>query len=161
MANRDNIWTNKDGLNVGFGTRDVDTNAAAVVVAGDSQVRRVVMKVVGTEVGTAPTAGQLENSATIPAGAFVLSCKLYVDTQFTGAGAEFVAGGYGDTDDPNGFVTATEGAVANLTADAVITGAGAYITSTLADDITVGVLSDTAFTAGSGTMVIEYLVPAN
>lgn len=166
MANRDNIWTNKDGLNVGFGTRDVDTNASASVVAGDGQKRRAVMKVVGTGLAAAPTAGQLENAIVVPAGAYILSAMFYVSTAFVGVGAALEVGGWtvaDVADDANGFVTATEAAIGNIDADDdAVTGAGAYVGTHLATSVKLAAQNNgTAFTAGVGSLVVEYLNPAN
>lgn len=162
-----NLWTNKDGLVVGFGTRNVEVNSGATVVAGDGIHRKVVMKIVGTEVAaTAPTS-QLVNGAVIPAGSHILSATLVVDTPFVGATAALKVGGYLAStlaaDDDDGFITAANGALANIDADdEEVAGSGAYVGTTIANNLVVGCDYDTAaFTAGAGTLVIEYIAPTN
>lgn len=167
--NKSSVWTNKDGLDVGFGPRKVETNSAARVTAGDSVEKQVIMKIVGTELGDAPSAAQLSNSVVIPAGAQIERVRIKVDTGFTGASAVLDVGGWslaGVEDNDDGFVAALAqtSLVAGFEADYVaVSGAGgAYIKTILANPVKIGAGYDTAaFTAGVATLTITYSTPAN
>jgi len=163
MSNRNHKWLNQDGLFVGFGTRTVEQNTGAKI-STSGQEQEIRVKVKGTGVKTAVAAGDLENSAVIPAGAFVLSAVLRVDAAFTSGGsATFNAGTYNA--DTKAAVAATglisAQAVAGLTLGATITGAGAVVGTRITAPVNVGVnFGVAAFTAGEGTLIVKYIVPA-
>jgi hypothetical protein len=91
-----------------------------------------------------------------------------VDTLATGtAGDDLLVGAY--TLDPatgllvdedlDGFINATDGDLANLTAGAVIAGTGALVGDVVVGDVVVAaVQAGTAFTAGAARVRIEYRV---
>lgn len=168
--NKKSIWTNKDGLYVGFGPRAVESNSAAVIGAGDGQTRTVIMKVVGTGLQATPTGKELANAAFIPAGSNIKSVRVVVDTAFTG-GTSLDLGGYkvsDDTaDDDDGFIAALLTATLAAGYDETYTAAaankgGAYLGTKLANAVKVIPSYNTsAFTAGVATVTIEYETPAN
>jgi len=167
--NKASIWTNKDGLAVGFGPRKVEENSAAVVVAGDGHERLAVMKLVGTGLAAAPTAAQLANTAVIPVGAQIKSVRVVVDEAFVG-GTSVDLGGYtlADADqDENGFIAAlltatlVSGYDETYTAPATNKG-GAYIGTQLAASVKVVPSYNTSgYTAGIATVTIAFEMPAN
>jgi len=160
---RETYWTNKDGLNVGYGTRTVETTGSARVPAGDSRRQQIVMKITGADLADADVSAQLVHAPVIPAGALLEKATLVVKTLFVGATATLDVGiykaGVAGTDDDDGIDAAV--AVAALVAGADIACDGAAIGTVLDADYKVGASYDTAaFTAGEAEVVIEYLVPA-
>jgi hypothetical protein len=167
--NKKSIWTNKDGLYVGFGPRAVEVNSAAVIGAGDGQTRTVILKIVGAEVPSAAGAKELANSAVIPAGANIKSVRVVVDSAFTG-GTSLDLGGFtlaDAADDDDGFIAALLTATLAAGYDETYTAAaankgGAYLGTKLANTVKVAPSYNTsAFTAGVATVTIEYETPAN
>lgn len=167
--NKNSIWTNKDGLYVGFGPRKVESNASAKVSAGAGQVQTAILKIVGSELQAAPTGKELANAAYIPAGSNIKSVRVVVDTAFTG-GTSLDLGGYtvaDVADDEDGFIIAllTATLVAGYDATYTAPGAnlgGAYIGTKLATGVKVAPSFNTgAFTTGVATVTIEFESPAN
>lgn len=167
--NKNSIWTNADGLYVGFGPRKVESNTASTVVAGDSQTRKVIMKVVGAEVPSAAGARELANSVVIPAGSNIKSVRVLVDAAFTG-GTSLDLGGFtvaGVADNEAGFIAALLTATLAAGYDETYTAAaankgGAYLGTKLATTVKVAPSYNTsAFTTGVATVTIEYETPAN
>ena len=162
MANRESIWTNSDGLYVGFGTRNPTTNSgAALRTAG--QRKEVVFKIDGATLSTAPTAAQLNNSVMIPAGSYIEQAYLVVNSAFTDVNGELNIGGYtvaNATDDADGFLSAYD--VANLVANFEFVCNGSYVGKVLATAVKIGAYYDTAaFTDGAATLTVTYIPPAN
>ena len=97
----------------------------------------------------------------IPLGAKVVSAELKVDVAFVGGTS--VAIGLTDKDgtanDPDGLITATQGATANLTLGAVITGTGTLvgIVGDASADQVVSSLVVGTYTAGEATLIVKYL----
>lgn len=166
--NKDSIWTNKDGLYVGFGPRKVESNTASSLLAGDSNLRRVVLKVNGPTLQSAPTGKELANSVFIPAGSNIKTVRVVVDTVFAG-GTSVSLGGYtlADVADSavgflNAVVTAT--LAAGYDNSYVAPGAGAgggYLATKLATGVKVAPTAVGTFTTGVATVTIEYETPAN
>lgn len=99
----------------------------------------------------------------IPAGSFIESVRLNVEVAFVGGTSIAVdtrAVADGSVATANGFVTATQGATANLTLGAWIVGTGALIGATVGtSDVKVGVTVVGTYTAGRGGVVIRYIKP--
>lgn len=166
--NKSSIWTNKDGLYVGFGPRKVEVNTASAVVAGDSNLRKIVMKIVGTDLPATAGAVELANAVIIPAGAKVLRALLHVDTLFTSGGAATIeVGTYtlaDAADDEDSLITSANTLLANIDTTAEeVTGSGVLVGGApLAAARKVAVRrTTTTYTAGVGTVIIEYALPAN
>lgn len=154
---RDSLWINKDGLEVGFGRRDTkNLEAGSIEVKG--QVRQVELEVYSDE---SVTTASVKN-AVIPAGAVIVGATLQVSTAF--AGGTSVKVGTISTDgvaiDDDAFITPTAGAVANLTAGAVLKGAGAAVGTTVTKPTNVTYELTGTFTAGRGTLLVEYIQPS-
>jgi hypothetical protein len=99
----------------------------------------------------------------LPAGAVVLDVVMKVGTAWVGGTrVEF-----GDGTDPDGWISATQGATANLTAGATIRAAGAYaigdaatnrgLGKVYADADTLDVAFTGTYTAGDATIVVSYI----
>jgi len=166
--NKNSIWTNADGLYVGFGPRKVEDHTAAMLPGGDL-TRKIVLKIVGKEVPASAGAEELANSPYIPAGSNIKSVRVLVDTAFTG-GTSLDLGGFvlaGTADDEDGFIAALLTATLTTGYDETYTAAatnkgGAYLGTKLATGIKVAASYNTsAFTAGVATVTIEYETPAN
>jgi len=96
----------------------------------------------------------------IPAGAKIVDAVLKVGTAWVGGTS--VALGLTDQDgtanDPDGLVTATQGATANLTAGAVITGTGSLVGAVgdaSADQVFTSLVVGT-YTAGTMDVIVRY-----
>ena len=154
---RDAVWNNKDGIQVGFGRRDTrNIEAGSVEVKG--QVRQLEQGVFFNVNNTGASA----RKAVIPAGAIIKSATLVVKEAF--ASGTSLAVGTIKTDGTSGaagaLVTATQGAVANLTLGAVLAGSGAAIGTALASDLQVTYTLTGTFTTGKASLLIEYIQPS-
>lgn len=163
------VWNNKDGLYVGFGTRKAESNSASVVANADGQTKTAIIKIVGTELQLVPTGKELANAVFIPAGSNILSCRVVVNTAFTG-GTSFDLGGYTMADaasDDDGFIAALITATLVGGYDETYVGAatnkgGAYLGTILATTVKIVPSANTdLFTAGVATVTIVYESPAN
>ena len=97
----------------------------------------------------------------IPAGAKVVSAELFVGAAWVGGTS--VAIGLTDKDgtanDPDGLITATQGATANLTLGAIITGTGTLV-GIVGDATATQVVSSLVvgtYTAGDATLIVKYV----
>jgi hypothetical protein len=165
MAKRDNTWTNKDGLYVGFGTRKTEKNTSSAH-APSSGIQTLEMRIRGADLGDTVAAADLENAAVIPQGALLLSADLFVTTAFAGASAVLDIGTYNadanDIADDDGIDVAI--ATATLTDGAVVScdGADVGVVCDGTDGWKLGASYDTAaFTAGEATLVCRYIVAAS
>lgn len=154
---RSEYWVNADGLTIGQGPANTK-NVEAATIETKGNVRSIEMEVYFDEDGS--TASM--KKAVLPAGARVLSAAMVVSTAFTGGTAITVGTITADglTADADALVTATEGAVANLTANAVVTGAGVLAGKVVTSDVQVTYTRTGTFTAGRGSVVIEYVMPS-
>ena len=152
------FYTNADGLQQQYGTRSVLSGAKEA--AGVGVKKHLILDFNG--VGLVDTTPVLDLSAArLPAGAYVISSTLLVETTFTGATATLDIGTFKASDgtalDIDGFVAAS--AVAGLTAGADIAGAGAQIGTIIAEDTyVIATYNMAAFTAGKARCVIEYMM---
>jgi hypothetical protein len=154
-------YTNADGLYI-----LTDGGAGVAGTTGQTVVgvrKALVVKINdATAIGTS-AAAPAANDAFIPANAVIVDSHLIVDTAWTSGGSATLGIGLytaaGATIDVDG-IDATI-AVATLAADAVVPNDGALADGTQnvgAADAYVGTLYATAaFTAGSATLVIEYI----
>lgn len=149
---RKSTWTNADGLVVGFGPNTPEV--AGAVAEGEGAIKTAYVTFDYKSTGV---------NIPLPAGAAVVGVVLTVGAAWLGGTKVEV----GDGSSAVGFVTAAQGATANLTAGASIVGAGAYtkgatdtgaqVFKTYATADTVDVAITGAFTAGSGTLAVSYL----
>ncbi len=101
----------------------------------------------------------------IPTSSLILSARFYVDVVWVGGTS--IAFGCTESDgtaiDPDGLITATQGATANI--DAVgdwLVGTGALVGATVGsgvEDAQITSLVVGTYTAGAGRLVVEYLLP--
>jgi hypothetical protein len=156
---RASTWTNADGLVVGFGPNTPERYAQDTEY-NQGPVKEAVVFFDYTQVNTAAS-GSINWTA--PAGSNIVGVTLEVDQAFIGGTSlEF-----GDTSDTDGFITAAQGATANLLAGAKIVGSGLYTkgaTDTVAQEFKVyasatvlSMLRVGTFTAGKATLKIAYL----
>ena len=101
----------------------------------------------------------------VPVGSQFIGAKVKVLTAFAG-GTSIAVGTHqpdGTVIDADGLVDATAGAVANLTANAYITGAGAQIGASpgVTTDAVVSITTVGTFTAGELTIEVEYEKPSD
>jgi hypothetical protein len=150
---RQSTWTNSDGLIVGFGPNIPERN-----IAGDYNTDGIVKEAV-LQV-TFQSSGAV---IPVPAGSAVLDVVLRVGTAWTGGTKVEI----GDATDPDGWVSATQGATANLTAGAEIVAGGAYAIGDAASNKGLAKVYATAtnltatitgtYTAGTATVVVRYV----
>lgn len=158
---RAGTWTNADGLRVGFGTRGVETTySSKAKTFGPDQV--VVMRIKGADLADSDVAAQLDYAPALPAGAFIKSAYLQVDTAFEGTNAVLDIGLYKLSDntayDDDGIDAAV--AVATLAADGEVACDGDKVGKELTEAVRLGASYDTAaFTAGAATLVVTFVNP--
>jgi len=156
------FWTNDDGLNIRFGNeKGKSLNQGKVSTAGD--VQEVIVSFTYEDLTTSDAVIGTYPGIAVPAGARIESASVYVTTPWVGgtsvALGTFVADGSGGftVEDANGLMDATDGATANLVADAKIDDANAALvgTSVSADSYVSGKRAGT-YTAGAADLVIKY-----
>ena len=161
MAKRKLNWTNQDGLVVGFGTRGVETTYSAKASRGGPE-QQIVMRIRGADLADAVVADQLIHAPIIPAGAFIKSAYLQVDTAFEGVNAVLDIGVYklsdGTAVDDDGIDAAI--ATATLVASYDVACDGAEVGKEQAVACKIAASYDTAaFTAGEATLIVTYVDP--
>jgi hypothetical protein len=151
---RKSTWTNADGLVVGFGPNYPERNVAGVYDT-DGAIKEAVLAITYQSSGA---------KVALPAGSIVVGVHMDVGAAWVGGTKVEI----GDASDADGWVSATQGATANLTAGAAIRAGGAYAVGTTdtsaqalgkvyasATDVT-ATLTGT-FTAGTATVVVRYI----
>ena len=150
---RASTWSNADGLVVGFGANIPERNVAGVYDT-DGAVKEAHLAITYLSSGA---------NIDLPAGAVVLDVVLKVGTDWAG-GTDVQLG---DGTDPDGWISATQGAVANLTTGATVRAGGSYAIGDAATNRGLGKVyaaADTldvaftgTFTAGTATIVVRYI----
>lgn len=150
---RASSWTNADGLVVGFGANIPERNVSGVYET-DGAVKEAHLAITYQSSGA---------TVDIPAGAVVLDVIMKVGTAWAGGTKVEL----GDGNDADGWISATQGAVANLTSGASIVAGGAYAIGDAATNRGLGKVyaaADTldvaitgTFTAGTATIVVRYI----
>ena len=157
---RDNVWTNSDGLAVGFGTRTSTTTGGSKLAAG-SKTSKLYLDIKATDLNTAlaTSEDQFVYGPTIPNGAILLSATLKVTEAFAG-GTDIDIGLYnassGAAVDADGIDAAV--VTANLTLGAEIAGDGADINTAVAtsEGVKVCAIRTGTFTAGKAVLEVEF-----
>ena len=158
-------WTNKDGLQVKFGTEKGVPNKTGS--HAESAVRTMEVDVDWTDITSVGShiANITPNDAFIPAGAYIKSATFVVTSAWTSGGAATLDIGLGQGDastviNATGIDAAV--AVAALGADAVVACNGTLVGGTAAIGANDGYVYFTtgtaAWTAGAGRLVIEYVL---
>lgn len=153
-------WSNSDGLVVGFGTRKPiveGANAKNYAGKGGYKTASSVFTYKDAMVAAANV------NVPVPAGSHIVSVELVIESAFIG-GTNLTVG---DGSSATGFIDATQGATANLTAGATLVGTGAYTkggTDTTAQEFklyasadTIDVTANGTFTAGKATLYVNYV----
>jgi hypothetical protein len=170
---RDSIWSNQDGLEVGFGTHTADNNVAAVV-GGTGPIKTLVVELsdaTSLEALASLTSASFNvQDARLPRGSRILEASFQVTTGFTtGDSADLEIGTNSvvdfTADDESGIdeavaVTALNAIGASVACNgALVNGvvsAGAASTS----DVFISFSASTgAFTAGAGYLTVRYVEP--
>lgn len=144
-----------------YGRRLDESQAAATYFVSQNKYK-LAMTVLYSDVnGGLNISGALDELfQKIPSGSQVQVAKVKVLTAFAG-GTSIAVGTHqpsGTVIDADGLVTAAQGAVANLTANAYITGTGAQVGASpgLANDAVVSITAVGTFTAGELSIEVEY-----
>ena len=150
---RKSTWTNADGLVVGFGPNFAERNVAGVLET-DGVVKEARLAITFQSSGA---------TVDLPAGSVVQDVVMKVGTAWVGGTDVQV----GDGSDADGWVSATQGATASLTAGATIRAAGAYAIGDAATNRGLGKVyaaADTldvafagTFTAGTADIIVRYI----
>ena len=150
---RKSTWTNADGLVVGFGPNFAERNVSGVLET-DGVVKEARLAITFQSSGA---------NIDLPAGSVVQDVVVKVGTAWVG-GTDVQLG---DGTDPDGWISATQGAVANLTIGATIRAAGAYAIGDAATNRGLGKVyaaADTldvaftgTFTAGTADVFVRYI----
>ena len=150
---RKSTWTNADGLVVGFGPNYPERNEAGVIET-DGVVKEARLAITYQSSGA---------TVALPAGSVVMDVVMKVGTAWAGGTDVQV----GDGSDADGWISATQGAVANLTAGATVRAAGAYAIGDAATNSGLGKVYASAdtldvaftgtFTAGTADIFVRYI----
>ena len=150
---RQSTWTNADGLVVGFGPNYPERNVAGVIET-DGVVKEARLAVTYQSSGA---------TVALPAGSVVLDVVMKVGAAWVGGTKVEI----GDGSDADGWISATQGATANLTVGASVVAGGAYAIGDAATNKglgkvyaaadTLGVAITGAYTAGSADVFVRYI----
>ena len=150
---RKSTWTNADGLVVGFGPNFAERNVAGVLET-DGVVKEARLAITFQSSGA---------TVDLPAGSVVQDVVMKVGTAWVGGTDVQV----GDGTDPDGWISATQGATASLTIGATIRAAGAYAIGDAASNRGLGKVYASAdtldvaftgtFTAGTADIFVRYI----
>jgi len=155
----------KRGVANHYGVRTTDGSKGAQ----SQSVGLVKQAVWDFDYNNLPTYGSSNLQFAIPAGATIVSAKLYVDVAFTSTSTatDLVVGlytGAGSAIDADGLIEADEATQTAIgTAGNVVTGAGALIGKTIgasAGEVTIAPTTDDLLT-GAGRLVVEYVYDKN
>jgi hypothetical protein len=151
-------WSNPDGLIVGFGPNYADRNPGGVLKDKAS------VKTAKLQFTFQSTLGSTGDRIPLPAGSIVKNVYMKVGTAWVGG----TSLAFGDGGGTGGFISATQGATANLTAGASIQAGGTYVAAdtdttaaerpkvyAAATDLFVTVVG--TFTAGTADIYVEYV----
>ena len=162
---RDNIWSNQDGLAVGFGTRTVASTVSVRHPGPDGALESVVLRIRGEDLAdaVAATEDQVIHGVTIPNGATIVSAETVILEDFAGATATLDIGVY----DSAGAIVDDDGIDAAIAVASLVTGTapiaadGAVIGTVISTTGGVKICAsyDTAaFTAGEAVVTVNYQV---
>jgi hypothetical protein len=150
---RKSTWTNADGLIVGFGPNDPERNVSGVL-DHTGVVKEARLAITHQSSGA---------NVALPAGSIVLGVVVKVGTAWVGGTRIEV----GDGTDADGYISATQGATANLTAGASIVAGGAYAIGDAATNAglpkvyatadTLDVTITGSYTAGTADVFVRYI----
>ena len=160
---RDATWTNGDGLVVGFGGRDTNNyEAGSVCTKGKVNQLEVVL-----DWDNLPGNGAVQGKEIgIPANSIIQSATFVVETAFTSGGATTLSIGLQEADGTVIDADGIDATVAKTAIDAVgeaVQCDGALVAGTAtvgtADAYVYTTVASGPYTAGKGTLTIEYILP--
>lgn len=158
-------WTNgvnDDGLKVRFNLNQAEEADRGTTAVG---VRRAVKVDItdATALATSDTSVPTGDEVSIPAGAYIVNAYYIVKTAHTSGGSATLTFGLknsaGSAIDADGIDAAI--AVAALGANAAVNCDGAYVGGALklaSEAWITAIYATAAFTAGAGTLVVEYIL---
>lgn len=164
QGDRASTWTNPDGLVVGYGPNNpAKEGSQTKSYVGAGGLKTSAVKFSYKDINAAKAV-----NVPVAAGSRIVEVKIVVESAWAGAGNALIVG---DGTTTNGFHTTTAGAVANLTAGAVIPADGVYVYDDSADGDatarefklyssadTIDVASaDTDWTSGTASLVVTYI----
>ena len=156
---RGNTWTNSDGLEVGFGTRDsYNPEGGSVHTVG--HVAQVELHITSDSYADVATGVLKGKEAVIPSGARIISAIANVTETITGTTA--VSFDMGLKDIVDGTTIVADGLIDGTTnfAIGVQTGAGAQIGTVIAEDAVVSFDPNVAdLLTGELVVLVEYQLP--
>ena len=170
---RENLWSNPDGLRVGFGTHSVDNDVPAVTGVGSTRFYTVELPdATALEATAAITSASIPpQSVTIPQGSYIKSANFQVTVPFAGATANLDIGLWSNAatpvlDDIDGIDAAVDVLVIDAIGDVVICD-GALVGGVLptgkvndAANVVVFGYETAVFTAGAGILTLEVVLPS-
>jgi len=115
---RKTTWTNSDGLVVGFGPNIAERQVSAIATEGTLSTKEARVQITWQS-----TLGSTGAKISLPAGSVVKNVYMKVGTAWTG----LTSLAFGDATQTGGWVSATQGAVANLTVNTFIQAGGVYV----------------------------------
>lgn len=162
---RNSVWTNNDGLEVGFGTLDTD-NFQGASVRTTGRVNQLVVELdwdnLPSAAGTAPSSKEFR----IPANSIIQDAVLVVTDPFTSAGATTLSIGLKDSAGTVIDADGIDATIAKTAIDAIgeaVQCDGALVAGTTTIGTSDGYLSTVVatgpYTAGRGTLTVEYILP--
>ena len=156
------VWSNSDGLAVGFGTRSVTTSGAfGISDNGSTQKLHCEFDWSDLDTSLSTTSDFIVYGPVIPNGAVILKSTLKVTEAFT-SGTDIDIGLY-DKDGAAVDAAGLDAAVitANLTLGAEIDGDGSDVNTVVATTggVKVGVIRTGVFDAGQAVLEVEFKTP--
>lgn len=146
-------FENVGGRQTHYGALE-SSNRFGAEKAGAGSIKELVLDIDFSNLPTLDAGNDM--LAVVPAGAIIKSATLEITVPFAGGTSIAV----GITGDPDGLITASQGATANI--DAVgdyITGTGAEASDDYqATDVQISAVAVGTYTAGEGKLIVSYQV---
>ncbi len=169
---RDTLWTNQDGLRVGFGTHSQDNDVLAVVEGGTVKQYTIELPdaTLLEDTDAITVAGSIPpQSVLIPRGSVLKSATFSVTDIFTSGGAATLDIGFYSAaavvDDANGIdvdlaLTVIDAIGDIVVCDGALVGGVVPLGATSNSDVVVVFGFEAAvYTAGAGVLTLEVIVP--
>lgn len=159
---RATVWTNSDGLAVGFGTR-TPTQGCAFAISDNGATQKLYCDFDWSDLDTSlsTTSDFIVYGPVIPNGAVILSATLKVTEAFT-SGTDIDIGLYdkdGAAVDAAGIDAAVLTAALTLGAEIACDGADINTVVATTGGVKVGVIRTGTYDAGKAVLEVEYALP--
>lgn len=157
------VWSNKDGLAVGFGPRTETTACGFRIAPGDGQTEKLYVNFGYADLDTSlsTTSDFIVYGPVIPNGALILSATLKVTEAWT-TGTDIDIGLYdeaGAAVDAAGIDAAVAAGALTLGAEIACDGADVNTVVATTGGVKLGVIRTGAFDAGKAVLEVEYKIP--